>query len=207
MKKSFYTRLKSITDRFFGIVLLLLAMPVMILICLIIMLDSKGSLIFSQVRIGKNRKRFVFYKFRTMYLDARAQYPNLYRYKYSSKEVKLIKFKIENDPRLTNFGRYIRRTSLDELPNLINVIKGEMSLIGPRPEIPEMLPYYRQDQLVKFSVKPGITGIAQTEGRGYLTLQETIKCDIKYVKNQSLLLDLRILFKTVLIVLRGTGAF
>lgn len=202
-----YIRFKSAFDRFLSIILIVLFLPVIILIGVMIVFDSGGPIIFSQIRLGKNKRKFVFYKFRTMYADAHKKYPKLYKYKYSKKDIKTMKFKPENDPRLTPFGKYLRHTSLDELPNLINVIKGEMNLIGPRPEIPQMLPYYNRDQLKKFSIKPGITGIAQVEGRGLLSFQETIKYDIYYSENQNLLLDMKILLKTVLVVFRGTGAF
>ncbi len=204
---SLYTILKPILDRFLGLILLTLSIPLIILISIVILIDSPGTIIFSQVRLTKDGKKFRFYKFRTMWVDAREQYPSLYEYKYTPQEIKKMNFKIKDDPRLTNFGKLVRRTSLDELPNLINVVRGEMSLVGPRPEIPEMLKYYRKNQLKKFSVTPGITGLAQVAGRGLLTFQETIRLDLNYVENRSFTMDFRILLKTVWIVLKGTGAF
>jgi lipopolysaccharide/colanic/teichoic acid biosynthesis glycosyltransferase len=204
---SIYIMLKPAFDRFFGLLLIILLMPLIILIGALILFDSPGAIIFSQKRLTKGMKKFTFYKFRTMWADARRRYPDLYRYKYTAAEIKKMNFKIKNDPRLTDFGVWVRRTSLDELPNLINVIRGEMSLVGPRPEIPEMLPYYRKDQLGKFSVVPGMTGLAQVEGRGLLTFQETLKRDIEYVENQSLNLDLKILAKTIFTICLGKGAF
>jgi lipopolysaccharide/colanic/teichoic acid biosynthesis glycosyltransferase len=157
--------------------------------------------------MGRDKKLFRFYKFRTMYSDAKDRFPKLYRYNYTDKQSKTLKFKLKNDPRLTILGKKLRRTSLDEIPNLINVIKGDMYLVGPRPEIPEMLKYYRKNQLLKFNVKPGITGYAQTNGRSFLTLQETISLDLKYLKEQSFSTDFKILLKTIIVVLRGIGAF
>jgi lipopolysaccharide/colanic/teichoic acid biosynthesis glycosyltransferase len=116
-------------------------------------------------------------------------------------------FKILDDPRLTRVGRWLRKTSLDELPNFINVLKGEMSLVGPRPDIPEMLRYYKDWQQIKFQVKPGITGYAQISGRGLLTFQETLQHDVQYVVERSLVNDLRILWKTLWVTLRRAGAF
>jgi len=139
--------------------------------------------------------------------NAKGKYPYFYQYKYTKKEIGTMRFKLLDDPRLTKFGKYLRKTSLDELPNLINVIQGKMSLIGPRPEIPEMLRYYRKDQMAKFLVKPGITGYAQVNGRGLLTFQETISFDLKYVLEQSFLTDMKILIKTVGVVIKGLGAF
>ena len=150
---------------------------------------------------------FMFYKFRTMRHDARQVYPHLYAYDYTSEEIGAFCFKIADDPRLTRFGRFIRKTSLDELPNLINVVKGDMALVGPLAEIPEMAKYYHPWQELKFKVKPGITGYAQTGGRGLLSFQETIQHDVEYVLQRSLLVDLRLLYKTALAVVKRLGAF
>jgi lipopolysaccharide/colanic/teichoic acid biosynthesis glycosyltransferase len=142
-----------------------------------------------------------------MWENADKEYSELYRYEYSDYEIAHMKFKIVNDPRVTKFGRYLRMTSLDELPNLLNVIKGEMNLIGPRPEIPEMLKYYKSWQLEKFSVKPGITGLAQINGRGLLTFQKTIEYDISYIKRKNIFQDIKIFWKTLMVVVKAIGAF
>lgn len=206
MINSIYNGIRDVTQRIVAFFLLILSLPHLILISLLIMNDTSGPIIFTQIRVGKRKKLFKFYKFRTMWVDAKQRFPQLYSYKYKD-TVGSVRFKILDDPRLTRFGKKLRRTSLDELPNLINVIKGEMSLVGPRPEIPEMLKYYKKSQLLKFSVKPGITGYAQTSGRGFLTFQETIKYDLKYAREKSFLTDLKILFKTVKVVIKGIGAF
>jgi lipopolysaccharide/colanic/teichoic acid biosynthesis glycosyltransferase len=202
-----YIRIKPIIDFFLAIVFFVVSIPAMVLIGLIIKIDSPGSIIFSQIRIGKGLKLFRFYKFRTMRHDAKLRFPDLYDYKLMPDEVDNFKFKTADDPRLTRFGRYLRKTSLDELPNLINVIRGDMNLIGPRPEIPEMLPNYKKEDMVKFTVKPGITGHAQVMGRGLLTFKQTIKYDIEYIFCQGLLVDIKIITWTIYVVLRGLGAF
>lgn len=211
---------------------IVLSLPIMALITLIIKIDSPGPAIFKQVRVGKdrrgnrprtskngarfcqeNRKRdlggrpFVFYKFRTMYVDARERFPDLYKYEYSPEEVKTFNFKVPNDPRLTRFGRHLRKTTLDELPNLINVLKGDMSLVGPRPEIPEMIKYYRGEQRRKFQVKPGVTGLSQANGRGLLSFQESQRLDMEYVENKTLWLDFKIVLKTLKVTFFRIGAF
>lgn len=207
IKIDFSYTAKSVLNQLTGFVLFASSLPLFLLIAILITLDSPGPIIFSQIRIGKNGKPFRFYKFRTMWNDAQKRYPKLYKYQYSKEEIKKMRFKIINDPRLTRFGRWLRNTSLDELPNLINVIRGEMSLVGPRPEIPQMIKYYTKKQMLKFSVKPGITGYAQVNGRGLLTFQETIAYDLKYIKEQSFLTDLKILAKTIVVVIKAAGAF
>lgn len=205
--ESFYSRVKLFIERPLAALFLIFSLPLILVIYILIKLDSPGKAIFTQARVGKDRKPFAFYKFRTMCADAKKRFPELYRCKFSKKEIKTMRFKLLEDPRLTRFGKKLRRTSLDELPNLINVIRGEMSLIGPRPEIPQMMKYYKKNQLAKFSVKPGITGLSQVNGRGFLTFQQTIAYDLEYVKNKNLLIDLKIILKTLLVVLKGLGAF
>jgi lipopolysaccharide/colanic/teichoic acid biosynthesis glycosyltransferase len=150
---------------------------------------------------------FTFYKFRTMWSDARQRYPELYQYQYTDNKIEQLSFKLRDDPRLTGFGRRLRKTSLDELPNFFNVLKGDMSLVGPRPDIPEMIKYYKPHQLIKLSVRPGITGFAQINGRGKLTFQETLKEDLEYVREKSILTDLKTIWKTIVAVIRRDGAF
>ncbi len=194
--------------------------PIMLLIALAIKLDSPGPALFRQVRVGANRRKnnlpwpdngnrperrtndlggrpFLFYKFRTMYADARQRFPELYEYLYTDSQIAGMYFKRPDDPRLTPFGKRLRRTTLDELPNFFNVLKGDMNLVGPRPDIPEMVRYYQDWQRTKLAVKPGITGLSQIGGRGLLSFQETLRLDVKYVKSRSLWLDLKILLKTL----------
>ena len=146
-------------------------------------------------------------KFRTLYADARERFPEMYRYKYSTEEIQTILFKPLDDPRVTPEGRWLRKSTLDELPNFWNVLKGDMGLVGPRPEIPEMLPYYHGEMLTKFTVRPGITGLAQVSGRGRLSFQDTVALDTEYVRRRSVRLDAEILLKTLKVVLLRQGAF
>jgi lipopolysaccharide/colanic/teichoic acid biosynthesis glycosyltransferase len=186
---------------------LVLAIPLLLVVGAIIKAGTRGPMLFWQQRMGANCKPFAFVKFRTMYHDARTRHPELYAYRYDARQLKTLHFKIEDDPRVTPQGRWLRKSTLDELPNFWNVITGSMALVGPRPEIPEMLPYYSGEMLAKFSVRPGITGLAQISGRGRLGFHETVALDVTYVRHQSIWLDMRILLKTVLMVVLRDGAF
>ncbi len=181
--------------------------PVMLIIALVIKRDTPGPALFFQQRVGQGMKPFKFVKFRTLYADARQRYPELYAYDYRDDELRDLKFKVEHDPRVTRQGRWLRRSSLDELPNFWNVLKGDMALVGPRPEIPEMLPYYTGEMRQKFSVRPGITGLAQTSGRGRLKFLEGALLDMEYVRRRSVWLDLWLIVKTVWLIFLRDGAF
>jgi lipopolysaccharide/colanic/teichoic acid biosynthesis glycosyltransferase len=202
-----YERIKPFADRIIGMVLLLATLPLQLLIGLLIRLTSPGPAIFCQTRVGRDGRLFTFYKFRTMWADARERFPHMYDYQFTYDQIATMTFKSEDDPRHTPFGRWLRKSSLDELPNLIDVVRGEMSLIGPRPDIPEMVVYYRPEQLAKLSVKPGITGLAQAWGRGDLTFQQTLTLDLDYVRTCSLWTDLAVIKDTVRCLLARTGAF
>ena len=198
---------KRALDLVLGSVGFVLALPVMVVVAIAIRLDSPGPIVFRQYRVGKDGRLFPFYKFRTMWVDARERYPELYAYRYTDEQIQTMYFKLLDDPRLTRLGRHLRKTSLDELPNLINVIRGDMSLVGPRPELPEMLRYYTDEQMMKFSVKPGVTGLAQVTGRAVLTLQQTITADLEYCLRRSFWFDLAVLARTVKTVMLRVGAF
>lgn len=187
----------------FGIIL---TFPLAAIIAWIIRRDSPGPSVFRQTRLTQDGKPFIFYKFRTLYADARERFPELYCYSYTPEQMETRPFKTEDDPRVTRVGKWLRRTTLDEIPNLYNLLRGEVTMVGPRPEIPEMLASYRPDQLLKFSVKPGLTGLAQVSGRNRLTMQETIACDLAYVRNRSWRLDLWILMRTFKRVIDRHGA-
>lgn len=188
-------------------VALVASSPIQLVVALVVRFDSPGPALFRQTRIGRNERRFVFFKFRTLYADARERWPELYAYKYTPEEVRELRFKREEDPRITRAGRWLRKSTLDELPNFWNLLKGDIAIVGPRPEIPEMLPYYASEQMLKFTVKPGITGLAQTNGRGNLSFQETIAWDLEYVRKKSPGLDLRIVLRTIALITRSRGAF
>jgi lipopolysaccharide/colanic/teichoic acid biosynthesis glycosyltransferase len=179
----------------------------MLLIAAIIRWDSPGPAIFRQRRIGLNGRVFWFYKFRTLYADAKERFADLYAYEYSSEEILRLQFKVEADPRITSVGRWLRKSTLDELPNFWNLLTGEIAIVGPRPEIPEMLKHYTPDQLLKFTVRPGITGLAQTHGRGKLAFQDTIAWDLEYVRQKSVWLDIRIIIRTIRMLVTLDGAF
>lgn len=201
-----YRIAKRALDLVGATVLLLLAAPVMLAIALLIRHDSPGPAVFRQQRVTRGGRVFTFYKFRTMWVDARERYPDLYDYQRSGPFSDVF-YKLEDDPRNTGVGRWLRRTTLDELPNLFNVIRGEMSLVGPRPELPELLAHYRAEDLALFFTKAGLTGLAQVSGRSLLTVKERITLDLRYVAQQTLLLDLRIIGRTVGTVVRSKGAF
>lgn len=187
--------------------MLTVGLPVMAIMALIIKLETPGPALFHQPRLGVNGRLFQFVKFRTLYHDARQRFPKLYEYKYSDDEIKTFRFKSDGDPRVTKQGRWMRRSSLDELPNLFLVLSGDLALVGPRPQIPEMLPYYKGVMLERFSVRPGLTDLAHVSGRSNLSFYETVAMDVAYVRNRSWKLDLSILWKTFLVVLRREGAF
>lgn len=150
---------------------------------------------------------FTLVKLRTMYADARTRFPALYAYRFTQENFHSQFPTIRDDPRVTRAGRLLRRLSIDELPNLWSVVKGDMALVGPRPEAPEVLQYYTAEEMVKFTLKPGITGLAQISGRGLLNWGETIALDLEYVRTRSVSLDLKIIMLTIVRVLTRHGAF
>jgi lipopolysaccharide/colanic/teichoic acid biosynthesis glycosyltransferase len=202
-----YDATKRVLDVLVAGLALVIFAPVMVLIAIIIRWDSAGPAVFRQQRVGQGGRIFTFYKYRTMYVDARERFPELYDYGFSAEEWRTLFYKLPEDPRLTRFGQLLRKTTLDELPNLFNVLQGDMSLVGPRPELPEYVRYYTDEQLAKFSVRSGVTGLAQTSGRGMLSVQEQISADVEYVENRSLWFDLKILFRTLQMVVLRVGAF
>ncbi|WP_217809776.1 sugar transferase [Micromonospora sp. NBS 11-29] len=202
-----YAFAKRALDLVGAVVLLVLAAPVMLVIGALIRLDSPGPAIFRQTRVTRGGTTFTFYKFRTMYADAPDRFPELYRYDSADGIGDHTFYKLADDPRNTRVGRWLRRTTLDELPNLFNVLTGDLSLVGPRPDLPELIPMYRPEELTCLFTKAGLTGLAQVAGRSLLTVRERLTIDSRYVAQQTLLLDLRILWRTVIIVLTGRGAF
>ncbi|TAK35123.1 MAG: sugar transferase [Chloroflexota bacterium] len=199
--------LRRAIDVMAALMLLVLTAPIMAIIALYIRSDTSGPALFRQQRVGRGGKLFTFYKFRTMYADARQRFPELYGYRFTPEQVQDLVFKHPDDPRVTPGGRWLRKTSLDELPNLLNLLLGNLTLVGPRPDIPEMVRYYKPDQFCKFHVKPGITGLAQIQGRCQLRFQETLRYDVEYVRSRRLTLDMKILIETVLAVITRRGAF
>ncbi|MGI6587883.1 MAG: sugar transferase [Peptococcia bacterium] len=183
-----YLIVKRSLDFVFAVILLIVLSPLMLLVAIAIKLDSRGPVFFKQERPGKGARIFTIYKFRTMSVETeKAGKP------------------LSDLARMTKVGSFLRKTSIDELPQLFNILKGEMSFIGPRPLLVEYLEYYSSEQKRRHEVKPGISGWAQVNGRNAISWEEKFKYDIWYVNNQSLLLDIKILFLTVYNVLRRKG--
>lgn len=202
-----YDLIKRGIDLLIGGVMLLVALPIIAVLAVLCKLDSAGPVLFRQRRLARGGRLFALYKFRTMYSDSRERFPELFDFTFANHDQEAIYLQFDDDPRVTRLGRFLRRSSLDELPNLFNVVRGDMSLVGPRPEIPEMLPHYTAATLAKFAVHPGLTGVAQITGRGDLNFAETVRCDLAYCRQRSLRYDLSILLKTVQAVVKGAGAY
>jgi exopolysaccharide biosynthesis polyprenyl glycosylphosphotransferase len=195
--------LKRVLDVTIGGLALLLTAPLVALVALAIRLNSRGPVLFTQTRAGRGGKPFRMLKFRTMVDDAEARLGDVVRLDALPEPV----FKLRSDPRVTRVGRVLRRTSLDELPQLWNVLLGDMSLVGPRPEQLDLVERYTDEQRIRLAVKPGITGPMQVHGRGELTLAERLAVEREYIENLSVGRDLRILGLTVAAVASGRGAF
>jgi exopolysaccharide biosynthesis polyprenyl glycosylphosphotransferase len=195
--------IKRVFDLLIGGSIMVFILPILSLVALAIKLDSDGPVIFRQQRVGENGRLFGMYKFRSMIVGAETLQEQL----TTRDEHGNIIYKRENDPRITRMGRIIRRTSLDELPQLINVLKGDMSLVGPRPELPMMIGQYEPWQHKRFVVPQGMTGWWQINGRANKPLHLHTEDDIYYIQHYSLLMDIYILLKTPWVVLRGIGAY
>ncbi len=201
-----YNYVKRTADILISGISLIILSPVFLLIYVMIKLDSEGKVIFSQMRIGKDGKQFKLYKFRTMVPNADDKLKDILANNEEAKKEYEINKKLKNDPRITKIGNFLRKTSLDELPQLVNVLKGEMSIIGPRPYLPrekdDMKAYYNSI----IQSKPGITGLWQVSGRSNTTFDERLKIDLEYNDEKSLKQDCRILIKTISVILKREGA-
>jgi len=217
---------KRIVDIVFSVFLIFLTAPVMGLLFVLIKLDSYGPPIFKQRRVGFNRRQqgngngteppprdrrlrnlggkpFTMYKFRSMVQEAEEMLPAVVNLGALTEPV----YKLQDDPRVTRFGKLLRRTSMDELPQLFNILRGDMSLVGPRPEAQRIVFLYHQDHRKRLRVKPGLTGLQQIRCRGSKSMRKRMRYDLYYIENRSSLIDLWILLKTVIVVIRGKGAF
>ena len=183
---------KRVFDIVFSLIFLIISMALQIIISILIKIGSEGKIIYKQLRAGKHGKPFYVYKFRTMVMNADRVGPKLTN---------------KNDKRITGLGKFLRRWSLDEFPQFLNVLKGDMSLVGPRPEIVEIVKKYNSWQRKVLDVKPGITGYAQISGRQELDIKPKLKMDLYYINNYSFLLDIEIIFKTIITVLSGKGVY
>lgn len=194
---------KRAIDLLLSVAALSIVLPLGLLIGIVIKLDSEGPVLFRQARVGRGGKRFTLYKFRSMLKGADDIVETLGSLNEAGGPV----FKIKRDPRITRAGGLLRRSSLDELPQIMNVLRGEMSLVGPRPPLPREVEKYNPYQLGRLTVKPGLTCLWQTQGRSNIGFERWVELDLEYIRNQSLWLDFKILFRTIPAVLRGTGAW
>ena len=195
--------LKRALDLAVGVPALVAASPLMFATAIAIKLDSPGPVLFRQTRVGKYSEPFTCYKFRSMYIDAEERKAALMAQNEADGPV----FKMKNDPRITRVGRIIRKLSIDELPQLFNVIRGDMSLVGPRPPIPQEVSEYAFRERRRLDTVPGITGLQQVSGRSDLDFQRWVDLDLQYIAEQSLAKDIEILLKTIPAVISGKGAY
>lgn len=202
-KKTVYKAIKRVFDIVFSLIGLILLSPVFLIIAVIIKLDSKGPVFFVHSRIGEKGKPIGIYKFRTMVNNAEDLIKS---FTPEQKEEFEKSYKLENDPRITKIGDFLRKTSLDELPQILNILKGELSIIGPRPIVQAELEKYEDNKEKFLSVKPGLTGYWAANGRSDTSYEERMQMELYYVDNMSFKLDVKIFFKTIFAVLKKEGA-
>lgn len=196
-------KVKRLFDLVLSLAGLPFILPIMLVTAIAIKLDSPGPVIFRQERVGKWGKRFTCYKFRSMYIDAEARKKEL----MALNEADGVVFKMKNDPRITRVGRMIRKLSIDELPQIFNIIKGDMSLVGPRPPVPMEVAQYQYDHFRRLDTIPGLTGLQQVTGRIGISFSRWVELDVQYIEEQSLLKDIEIIIKTVPAALFGKDAY
>ena len=199
-KNKAYHIIKRIIDIFGSIVAIILFSPLFLILAIVIKLESKGNVLFMQKRVGKDGKLFNMYKFRSMVSDADAQK----KYLKEKNEMSGPMFKIKDDPRVTKIGKFIRKTSIDELPQLFNILTGEMSFVGPRPNLPEEVSQFSDKYKLKLQAKPGLTCYWQVMGRNNIGFEEWMELDLQYLENRSTWLDIKLIFKTI-VLLFGDG--
>jgi exopolysaccharide biosynthesis polyprenyl glycosylphosphotransferase len=195
--------LKGLFDRCAAAAALVMLAPVMVALAVAVWLQDRGPALFTQIRVGKDGHSFRMYKFRTMVVDAEKRRMEL----LDNNDSDGVLFKLRRDPRVTAVGAHLRRLSLDELPQLFNVFLGHMSLVGPRPALPDEAAVYAEHVRRRLVVKPGLTGLWQVNGRSDLSWEESVRLDLRYVENWSFALDLQILWKTISVMVRGSGAY
>ena len=200
-----YLVVKRVFDFLMSLISIVLLCPIFIIIIIAIRLDSKGKAIYKHKRIGKNGKYIYLYKFRTMYSNSNEMLKELLKDPKRKKEWNTY-YKLSNDPRITKVGKVLRKTSLDELPQLFNILIGEMSFVGPRPVVDGEIDKYKNNKDKLLSVLPGLTGWWACNGRSTVGYEERMKLELYYVDNKSILLDIKILFKTFIEVFKRTGA-
>ena len=201
-EKIIYNFSKRILDLLLSLLALVILSPLLLIVAIVIKIESKGPIIFSQKRIGLNGQEFKMYKFRSMVVNAEELKKKLVK----KNEMSGPMFKIKDDPRITKVGKFIRKTSIDELPQLINIVKGDMSLVGPRPSLPNEVAKFEHWMLDRLNVKPGLTCYWQVSGRNNIDFIEWMKLDLKYVDERSFLLDLKLIFKTFFVLFGDKNA-
>lgn len=203
-KKVIFLFIKRMIDIFGSIVGLIILAPLFLIVALAIKKEEKdGSVFFSQIRIGKDGNEFRMYKFRSMCMNAEDKLIHL----LELNEVEGAMFKIKNDPRVTRIGRFIRKTSIDELPQLLNVLQGNMSLVGPRPPLVREVENYSTYDKQRLLVKPGCTGVWQISGRNDVGFDDMVELDVRYIRNLKILNDIKIILKTAWIMIKPNGAY
>jgi exopolysaccharide biosynthesis polyprenyl glycosylphosphotransferase len=195
--------LKRALDVVGALVGILLTAPIMLVTAILIKLESRGPILFRQVRVGKDGEHFLCFKFRSMHIDAEERLTELLAQNEADGPV----FKMKTDPRVTRVGRFIRKTSIDELPQLFNVLRGEMSLVGPRPAVPSEVEQYSFEAIGRLHAMPGITGLQQISGRSDIDFKRWVELDLQYISEQSVWKDIEILIKTIPAVLFSKGAY
>ncbi|WP_416136081.1 sugar transferase [Enterococcus casseliflavus] len=202
--KIIYYFVKRLIDILGSLVGLLILCPLFLFVAYKIKREEpKGPVFFSQTRVGKNGKSFKMYKFRSMFIDAEEKLEQLLKYN----EIEGAMFKMKDDPRITKVGKTIRKYSIDELPQLWNVLKGDMSLVGPRPPLSREVDEYSAYDMQRLLVKPGCTGLWQVNGRNDVDFHDMVELDLKYIINQSILYDMKIILKTVIVMMKPDGAY
>lgn len=199
----FYLAAKRTMDVVLTLIGLLLLSPLLLLVALAIKLQDGGPVFFSQVRVGKGGREFKFWKFRSMCTDAEAKKAKL----IEESDPELVRFKMERDPRITAVGRFIRRTSIDELPQLWNVLVGDMAIVGPRPPVPSEVRRYTRHQQKRLDMEQGLTCLWQVEGRSLIPFEQQVEMDLQYGRERNLLLDVSLIARTIPAILSGRGAF
>ena len=203
VRKKVYLAIKRLIDIIGSLIGIILLSPIYIIIAILIKFDSPGKIVFGHTRKGKGGKDIKVYKFRTMYSNANEIFES---FTSEQKEEYYKNFKLDNDPRVTKLGGFLRKTSLDELPQLFNILKGDMTIIGPRPIVEKEISKYGDKAEKLFSVVPGLAGYWQANGRSDTTYEERVEMDMYYIGNMSFYLDVKILFQTAISVLKGEGA-
>ena len=197
-----YECLKRMGDIVLSIIGIIVTLPITLIVAILIKIEDGGSILFSQTRVGKHGAEFKMYKFRSMRPDAEKIKKEL----IDKNEMSGPMFKIKNDPRITKIGHFIRKTSIDELPQLLNIIKGEMSIVGPRPSLPHEVEEFEPWMLERLEVKPGLTCFWQVGGRNAIDFENWMKLDVKYVRERNLLLDIKLIFMTFKVFLGDENA-